>query len=304
MADIPSIVFGGNVLDRTVDRSDDGALRALYRDGNSRVLPFCNLNPAVRDKRLDLVETAALPISGDDDPGVIFLGMQGRRALFTVAVSEETGPWHFGDARGMATVLPSDETGIVAQARTLHHWHACNRFCANCGHHSHAVNGGAARGCSFCGVQHFPKLEPAVIMLIIDGDRCLLGRQASWPPGRYSTLAGFVEAGETIETAVRRETLEEAGIVVGQVSYAFSQPWPFPASLMLGFFAEARSTEIKRNDKELDDALWLNRAEAALLVERGEAGEVLERHLPGAVSLGHQLVKAWVSGKMPQGFSA
>ena len=306
----PSIIFAGNSLDRTSDRSNADALRALYHLESSRVLPFFRLNPAIRDNRLDWHAPAEFPVPPNSDPGAIFLGMQGEHALFTLALDEENDTLNFVDSRSLATVLPHDEAGILAQARTLHDWHARNRFCATCGQRSAAANGGASRACPACGAQHFPKLEPAVIMLVIDKtrDHCLLGRQASWAPGRYSTLAGFVEAGETPETAVRRETLEEAGVHVGAVRYMFSQPWPFPASLMLGFFAEASSTAIVRNDDELENAQWVDRAQASLMVERGEAFSApgsappansndTPPHLPGPVSLGHQLVKAWLDGK-------
>ncbi len=307
MSYTPSVVFAENPLNRAGERRDTAALQALYQHENSRVLPFRDLNPAIRDSQLDWHPTAAFPIENGSDPGAIFLGTRDDQAFFAVALDKEIPELQHLDARSVASNLPAGEAGIMGQARMFLHWHARTRFCSICGGRNTAAEGGAVRLCTACKAQHFPKIEPAVIMLLVDRekDRCLLGRQASWAPGRFSTLAGFVEAGETLEAAVRRESLEEAGIRVGAVRYMFSQPWPFPASLMLGFIAEAESTTIVHNDQELAEARWVSRAEAALMAQRSQPltqsietplfTDSVEPHLPGPISLGYQLVMAWLA---------
>src|SRR5262249_4560440 len=152
---------------------------------------------------------------------------------------------------------------LLAYARGLMHWHARHGFCGVCGSRTESASAGHVRKCTNpdCGASHFPRTDPAVIMLVHDGDKALLGRQKVWPQGMYSTLAGFVEPGESLEETVRREVYEETGIAVGEVVYHSSQPWPFPASLMIGFHAEARSRTINRVDSELEDAGWFSRAE-------------------------------------------
>ena len=147
--------------------------------------------------------------------------------------------------------------------------------------------------CGRCGAQHFPRADPAVIMLVTDGDRALLGRQASWPEGRFSTLAGFVDPGESLEQAVVREVAEEVGVEVDQVTYFGNQPWPFPASLMVGFFARARTTEIAVDDHEISDARWFTRDE---LRAGAETGRLV---LPGGISISRSLVESWYGAPLP-----
>ena len=164
--------------------------------------------------------------------------------------------------RQAAARLSQSEGGLVAYAAALLNWHRRHRFCPACGHESDIVEAGLTRLCPNCGAEHHPRTDPVVIMLVSDGrDRLMLGRQAAWPSGRYSALAGFVEPGEALEEAVAREVLEEAGVVVGRPRYVASQPWPFPASLMLGFDAPYESGEAAIQDDELQDVRWFERAE-------------------------------------------
>ena len=191
----------------------------------------------------------------------------------------------FAELRPLANQLPPHEAGLLAYARALSIWRGNHRFCSRCGGPTHAERAGHARLCAACGYQSFPRIDPAIIVLVHAGDRALLGRQAHWPPGRYSTVAGFVEPGESLEDAVRREVAEETGIRVGAIQYHSSQPWPFPASLMLGFDAEGEFAPPQLNDQELEDARWFTRAEIA-------AGAVL---LPPPESISRRLIDHWLS---------
>jgi NAD+ diphosphatase len=229
-----------------------------------------------------------------------FLGtLHGRPVLATLATAEAADLYRddpaflVTDLRSMAlkgTVAP-DELGILAMAKALLDWHRRHRFCSNCGAASTLQQAGFRRDCSLCGTQHFPRTDPVAIMLVTDGERCLLGRQPRFLPGMYSCLAGFVEPGETIEDAVRRETFEEAGIRVGTVSYAMSQPWPFPSSLMIGCIGEALSTDITIDREELEDARWFARDEIRLMVE-GRHPDNLFAAAPMAIA--HHLIRQWV----------
>jgi len=196
------------------------------------------------------------------------------------------------DLRAVAAQLSGEENGIVAQARALVDWHATHPFCARCGAPTEPVQGGALRRCGKCAAEHFPRVNPVVIMLVVRGEQCLLGRQAAWPRGMYSTLAGFVETGETIEEAVRREVREESGIEVGEVAYHSSQPWPFPSSLMIGCIAEALSEDVTIDPHEIDDARWFPR-ETVLRACRGET-DASELFLPPVMAIGRRLCDVWV----------
>ena len=225
------------------------------------------------------------------DENVIFLGLFRNQPAFAVSIErEQEAPFadlgEFKDLRFLGTVLPPDEANLVAHARAIVIWHDATLFCGKCGSASQPEAGGNTRRCCNpdCDTVLFPRTDPAIIVLVADGDRCLLGRQADWPEGRYSTIAGFVEPGESLEDAVRREVYEETNIRVGRVDYHSSQPWPFPSSLMLGFVAEAGSTDIRLNDGELDDARWFTRDE--LLA--GDTG------LPFRISIARRLVNHWL----------
>jgi NAD+ diphosphatase len=197
------------------------------------------------------------------------------------------------DLRAIASqgLLPPDDLGLLASARGLSTWHLTHPFCARCGAKTAAADGGWKRHCDACGADHFPRTDPVVIMLAIDGERCLLGRQPRFPPGMYSALAGFMEPGETIEAAVRREILEEAGIRTGAVGYLGSQPWAFPMSLMIGCAAEARSTDIMIDRDELEDARWFGKDEIRAMIA-GTHPEGLKA--PNPLAIAHHLLLAFL----------
>ncbi len=204
--------------------------------------------------------------------------------------TNKLAPWgKFADLREIGALIGGIEGSILAYARGIIFWHSRNGYCGVCGKATIATKGGHQRNCTKkgCACLHFPRTDPAVIMLVKDGDRVFLGRQKIWPAGLYSTLAGFVEPGETIEHAVAREVYEEAGIIVKDITYQHSQPWPFPSSLMLGFTAEACTKKINLNDAELEDAKWFTRSEMLNFEEQ-------EKFLPRKVSVSRRLIDDWL----------
>ena len=190
----------------------------------------------------------------------------------------------------MGGLVPQDQAAMLAAAKALMHWHARHRFCSNCGTPTEVAVAGWRRDCPVCKAIHFPRTDPVVIMLAVDGDACLLGRQPRFPKGMYSALAGFVEPGETIEAAVRREIREEAAVICRAVRYFASQPWPFPASLMIGCFAEAESRSLEVDRVELEDARWFSRDETIALIERRHPDGLTA---PTPMAIAHHLLKRW-----------
>ena len=232
----------------------------------------------------------------------ILLGLEGGDARFAVDVSEggEPPPAAFCDPgagveyqglRAAAPHLPAGEAAIAAQARSLVGWHERHPFCAACGARTRPRNGGGSRSCPRCGAEHFPRTDPVVIVVVSRGGRALLGRSGRFPGNLYSALAGFMEAGESMEETVRREVEEEAGVRVGRVRYVFSQPWPFPASLMLGCLAEGLSEEITIDPEELEDARWFSRSELVEALEGRSTG----LRVPEPIAIAHHLIRAWLA---------
>jgi NAD+ diphosphatase len=223
----------------------------------------------------------------------LLLGERDGVVYFTVLPSSLRAPDDWETLRTVAPRLSPAEAALVVQAQALGEWHRAHRFCPRCGGSLTVRGGGYVLECTQCGRNHFPRTDPAVIMLVSDGERALLGRQPSWPPGRYSTLAGFVDPGESLEQAVIREVAEETGVDVTDVTYFGNQPWPFPASLMVGFFARALSTTIEVDGVEIEDARWFTREQ---LRDDAEAGTLL---LPGGISISRSLVEAWYGAPLP-----
>ncbi|MEO5615878.1 MAG: NAD(+) diphosphatase [Cypionkella sp.] len=277
-----TVTFGGSGLDRAAAlRSDPVRMAELLADG--RVLPIWRGKPLiVAQNGLGWVAAESV-VLGAGAP--VFLGLDDGVARFAVDISgwepevlEASQPAGFVDAnrqghpalpddhafedlRGLMALLTPREAELAATAKAVLQWHSTHRFCSACGVASEISHAGWQRSCPACGAQHFPRTDPVVIMLVTRGNKLLLGRSAPWPEGMYSLLAGFVEPGETLEAAVRREVFEETGITTGAVRYLASQPWPFPASLMFGCIAEATSDEITLDPAELEDALWVSREE-------------------------------------------
>jgi len=206
----------------------------------------------------------------------------------------------FADMRLVGPLLDAADGAKLIYARAINVWQSRSKFCSNCGSRAELGNGGHVRVCSNeqCAAQHFPRTDPAVIMLVVDAensDRCLLGRNPNWPAGVYSTLAGFVEAGESLEAAVAREVAEETGIEVRDVTYVSSQPWPFPRSIMLGFQALATTTTLKINYQELEDARWFTRTEISEFGEWGEESDKFK--LPRQDSIARSLINMWMENR-------
>lgn len=291
-------VFAGSPIDRLdARRRDSDWISARLEDPSSRFLALSGLGPAVRDRQLSWAGPETLD---HQRPGgtPIFLGQRDGLALFAVDVTGTEPPAtnlgpsdvEFPDLRAIAGALPGDDAAIAAQARHLIDWHSRHGFCPGCGEATQSRDAGWARHCPACSSEHFPRTDPVAIMLVHRGESCLLGRQAAWPGRFFSALAGFVEGGETLEEAVRREVKEEAGITVGEVRYHSSQPWPFPASLMLGCMAEGLTEEIEVDTSELAEAAWFSRDDVARALRR--PSDVLA--VPPAMAIAHQLLRAWL----------
>lgn len=223
------------------------------------------------------------------DDNAVFLGVIDNVAYFVAELDDPAkATLPLVDLRSIGPVLPPHEAGLLASARALLHWHGTHRFCGSCGGATLATDAGHARHCPACGRDHFPRTDPAVIVLVTHEDQALLGRSPRFPPGMYSTLAGFVEPGESLEQAVEREIFEESGVRLETIQYRSSQPWPFPQSLMLGFRAQAVSTELKIDQDELEDALWIPRD----ILADPERSPVL---LPREDSIARFLIEEWLA---------
>ncbi|MGZ8736333.1 MAG: NAD(+) diphosphatase [Nocardioides sp.] len=272
-------------------RTDDAWLDEVWADAETKVL-------VLHDARLVVPEGAGSItwVSPAEAPSGqrVLLGEYGdevRFALLADALPDGTRAEHL---RAFVQSVDEDEAALVLHAVALAEWHRAHRHCPRCGAGLEVSQAGHLLVCPDCGRQQFPRTDPAVIMVVTDeDDRCLLGRQAAWPEGRYSTLAGFVEPGESLEHAVAREVEEEVGVVVDEVTYFGNQPWPFPASLMVGFFARARTTEISVDGAEISDARWFTREEMRV---EAEAGTLV---LPGGISISRSLVETWYGGPLP-----
>lgn len=267
--------FSGPYLERNAAAREDAAwFEMARRDASTRYI--------VARGTTHLVVHGPAPhvaFLGGDDPRIacveerqaVLLGwFEGARCVLVEDEAGRVDPAvipgaRYEELRPLSSELPEREAGLLAYARALSIWRAQHRYCGRCGAPTRPARAGHVLACSntTCRQELFPRIDPAIIVLVIDGERALLGRQASWPSGRYSTIAGFVEPGESVEDAVAREVMEETGIEVGDIAYQSSQPWPFPSSLMLGFHATAASRVINRRDSELEDAQWFTRADIA-----------------------------------------
>ena len=275
--------FTGAVLDRAGEhRTDDGWLAAQLEHPRARAVVAGTGGVRVAGDRLQLVPLAE---AAPEEP--LLLGLDADGPVFA---AEADGAPALLNLREAAASLPQADSGLAAYAAAMLGWHRRHRFCANCGNPTDMREAGHVRRCPRCGTDHHPRTDPVVIMLVLRGDDVLLGRQAAWPPRRYSALAGFVEPGESLEEAVAREVREESGVVIGTPRYISSQPWPFPAQLMLGFIAPWESGEPAVHDQELEDTRWFTRAEVQAAVE--ERGRL---KLPPRLAIARRLIEHWLA---------
>jgi NAD+ diphosphatase len=295
----PPNLFAGVGLDRSAERREDDtwldqewpAARVVLVDFEGRAAfdPDGARLAAISGDALQALRPAA----------ATFLGCEHQQTWFALpaealTAAQRDGPWHWTGLRESAATLPAFDAGVFAYAKALLLWQTRARHCGACGAATLQRRAGHSTRCgnAECGLEHFPRTDAAVIVLVTDGERALIGRQAGWPPRRYSTLAGFVEPGESLEDALRREVAEEAGVRVGECSYRSSQPWPFPASLMLGYRAEALDPTIHLGD-ELEDARWIGAAE---LLDEVEAGRL---RMPLSISISFRLIADWLLESQP-----
>jgi NAD+ diphosphatase len=299
----PRLGYTASLIERASEkRNDETFLRALLADERAGVYAIAGemvvlkAGEEIHDPMLRPDEVAALGPPTE----TVFLGLVDGAGRFGVGLDPSVveplkaqNQYFITDLRSIAMqgLVAQDHLPPLAEAKAMLHWHARHRFCSNCGAPSNLVEAGWRRDCPECKATHFPRTDPVVIMLAIDGDRCLLGRQTRFVKGMWSCLAGFVEPGETIEEAVRRETREEAGITCGKVRYFATQPWPFPMSLMIGCHAEALTSDIAVDTSELEDARWFDREEAAQML--------LRRHpvkfgTPPPVAIAYHIIRAFV----------
>ena len=295
--------FVSNTLDRAAHlRFSDEKLFALEGKSSSRAYVIYRDSLVMKKdgdaQRALLTIDEALKFGAN--PGTVFLGLRDGDAVFGMGIGAPAveklltrDDVVVSELRGMAMqgMVPPEQLSAVAQAKSLVSWHQRHGFCANCGTKSSMAEGGWKRVCPSCKTEHFPRTDPVVIMLVEKGDKCLLGRQKQFAPGMYSCLAGFVEAAETIEDAVKREIFEEAGIRCTDVTYYMTQPWPYPSSLMIGCSARAISDEITVDKMELEDARWFDRDEAMLMWKREHPDGLAGPH-PFAIA--HHLLGRWL----------
>lgn len=299
------IAFSGNPLDRAAAKRSDKAWLESSRSGPSaRVLPLWKLQPllfgpeaSVGATHLGFIDGTLASGLGGDSAIEVFLGVREHETFFARDISALPDPLaaalanygHFRDARVATALLDTSETAILAQAKALISWHNRHGYCAQCGAVTRVADAGYRRVCPNCGAEHFPRTDPAVIMLVTRGNQCLLGRNKRFAGGFYSTLAGFVEPGETIEEAVAREISEEVGLRAHRIRYFASQPWPFPANLMIGCFAEVDSSDITVDGQEIVAARWFDHAAIQQLI----AGASTEVGLPRRDAIAFHLIAHW-----------
>jgi NAD+ diphosphatase len=307
------VTFGGSGLNRAAHLRSDAP--KLSRDTAARAIVLWRGKLLIDGKGQGLTRLPLdHPVMADATSSHIFLGLDDAGPVFAVDLAHwdpdlddaeamntfldptlqnhpATGDSVFAELRAMMTTLSPRDSELAATARAMFMWHASHQFCSKCGVKSDMDDAGWRRVCPACGGQHFPRTDPVVIMLILSGENVLVGRSPGWPEGMYSLLAGFIEPGETIEAAVRREVFEEAGVEVGEVGYLASQPWAFPASLMIGCIGQATSTEITLDPVELEDAIWVSRADMQG-ASRGEHPTIKPAR-NGAIA--HFLLENWLA---------
>lgn len=294
--------FANNPLFRINNEKDQsGFVAEKQNDPHSLVIPLWRGDPLVADAKAGFLSVAAISEFPASTP-VVFLGLKDGRAYFGADISAaaqtpEAAPFaeigEYMPLRMAAGVLPRDDIAIIGQARWLFEWHRKHPFCAVCGGKTEIIAGGAKRRCPHCEAEHFPRSDPVAIVLAVHEDACLLGRGPHFPPGFLSALAGFIEAGETPEEAAKRELLEEAGVKLTDIRYQFSQPWPFPSSMMMGFIADVEDRTITLDKEEIEEARWVDLAGINTLLAGGDYEGVF---LPPKFTIARQLIERWAGG--------
>ena len=291
--------FAGNVLDRQSENRSEDCVEKALADPGVRFLLLTGPKTLLQFENETFQafftphEAADLEVATDH---AILLGYDERGPVLAcdTGLDPETLPAHLKaiDHRSIYTqsLVPAADLGALGQAVGLFNWNRTHRFCGRCGGQTEMRIGGYKRLCLQCGAEHFPRTDPVAIMLTVKGDKCLLGRSPHFAPGMYSTLAGFIEPGETIENAVRRETLEESGIRIGRVAYHASQPWPFPHSLMIGCFGEALNDDIQHDTTELEDCRWFSRDQVRAMIASAHPEGL---SVPPAGSIASHLIRFW-----------
>jgi NAD+ diphosphatase len=280
--------FTGSPLDRCEPaRRDSAQFAKLIDDPRALLIDLEGYTPAVEDAALRWSKLPELP---RDE--LLLLGLIDGIPRFAHIDPAAVGARRTPELMALLATLHGTEAATYATARSLLDWHARHRFCANCSFPTLPHHAGWARACANCGTEHYPRTDPVAIMLAEHEGRVLIGRQAAFPPGRYSALAGFIEVGESIEEAVRREVREEAGVIVGTVRYAASQPWPFPSQLMIACIAEAESDAIILDQAELEDAKWVSRAEVVAALDHAPNAAFLP---PPDYAIANTLFRLWAA---------
>jgi NAD+ diphosphatase len=299
----PHLGYTQSLIERVAERRSDRAWLASAAENQRARAYVIGGEQIVLKKKGDAFEpTFTLPEARafGSNTETVFLGLMNDAPRFGVGIEpaaaaalKERGTHFVIDLRSIAVqgLVGPDDLPPLAEAKALLSWHLKHRFCSNCGAATQAVQGGWKRDCPACKTEHFPRTDPVVIMLAIDGDDCVLGRSARFVPTMWSCLAGFIEPGESFEDAVRREVREEVGIKCGRVRYFASQPWPFPTSLMIGCHAEALSRDIVVDREELEGARWFTREEAVAMLQRRHPGGLTT---PPPVAIAHHLIRSWV----------
>jgi NAD+ diphosphatase len=299
----PRLGYSASRVDRAAERrADADAMRTLESDSRARAYVIGGELIVLRksEAQPDPLFTCAAARGFAGAAETAFLGLVDGAPLFAVAIEpasatvlKDDSAFEVTDLRSIAVrgLIEADHLPPLAEGKALLNWHARHRFCPNCGSATQPVEAGWRRDCPACKSQHFPRTDPVAIMLPVAGDRCVLGRSHRFQPGMWSCLAGYIEPGEAIEDAVRRETREEAGIVCGRVAYFRSQPWPFPTSLMIGCHVEAISHDIVIDSNELADARWFDREEVAAMIARKHPDGFTA---PAPVAIAYHIIRAWV----------